>query len=249
MKKGHRTVFQNAWSQKDQHSHWKNKSASKKLINSYEKRHRTVFQNAWSQKDQHSPWKNNSVSKKLKNSYEKRAQKRLPKCLKPKKPTLSLKKQFCFKKAYKFIWKKGTEPSSKMPEAKKQTLSLQKQFCFNFFKFVWKRATEPSSKMPEAKKTNTHWKNNSVSKKLIISYEKRAQNRLPKCLKPKKQTLSLKKTILFQKSFQIHMKKGHRTVFQNAWSQKNQHSLWKSHTVSKRRIEYSVPRLHRISNF
>ena len=98
----------------------------------------------------------------------------------------------------------------------------------------------------------------SASKKLTSSYEKRASNRLPKSLKPKKPTLSLKKqfcfkkaykfiwkkdtepsskmpeskkdntliekTILFQKSLQIHMKKCHRTVFQNAWSQKNQHS-------------------------
>ena len=126
------------------------------------KGHRTVFQNAWSQKNQHFHWKNKSASKKLTNSYEKGAQKRLPKCLKPQK-------------------------------------------------------------------TNAHWKNNSVSI-LLNSYEKRPRNHLPKCLKPKKQTLSLKKTILFQKSFQIHMKKGHRPVFQNAWSQKKKHSLWKSNT-------------------
>ena len=148
--------------------------------------HRTVFQNAWSQKNKHSHWKNNSASKKLTNSYEKIAQKRLLKCLKPKKPTLSLKKQFCFKKACKLIWKK---------------------------------ATEPSSKMPEAKKTNTHWKNKSASKKLTNSNEKRAQNRLPKCLEPKKNAL-IEKPILLQKSFQNHMKKGHGAVFQNAWSQK-----------------------------
>ena len=187
------------------------------------KGHRTVFQNAWSQKNKHSHWKNKSVSKKLANSYEKGAQNRLPKCLKPKRPTLSLKNQFCFKKAFKIIWKKGAEPSSKMPEAKKtntliektillqkslqihmkkrhrtvfqnawsqkkQTLPLKKQFCFKkACKFIWKKATEPSSKMPEAKKNNT----------------------------------LIEKTSLLQKSLQIHMKKWHRTVFQNAWSQKN----------------------------
>ena len=40
MNKGHRTVFQNAWIQKNQHSHWKNNSVPKKLMNSYEKRPR-----------------------------------------------------------------------------------------------------------------------------------------------------------------------------------------------------------------
>ena len=309
MKKGHRKIFQNAWSQKNNHFHWKNNSASKKLTNSYGKMHRTVFQNAWSQKNKHSHWKNNSVSKKLTTSYEKMTQDHFPKCLNPKKTTLSLKKQFCFKKAYNFIWKKATEPSSKMPDAKKTTLPLKKQFCFkkaykfiwknatepfskmpeakknqhshgikNYFcfkkayKFIWKNGIEPSSKIPEAKETNTliektilfqkslqihmkkghrsvfqnawiqkrqhsHWKNNSVSKKLANSYEKMPQNRFPKCLKPKK-TLSLKKTILFQKSLQIHMKKCHRTVFQNAWSQKNQHSHWKKQFCFKKAYNF-----------
>ena len=161
------------------------------------KGHGTVFQNAWSQKKQHSHWK----------------------------------KQFCFKKAHKFIWTTATEPSSKMPEAKKtntfigknilflkyfylyvsrpqnrlpkylkpkkQTLSLKKQFCFKkAYKFIWKKATEPFSEMPEAKRTNTF----------------------------------IEKTIRFQKNLEIHMTKGHRTVFQNAWSQKNQHSHWKNNS-------------------
>ena len=120
------------------------------------------------------------------------------------------------------------------------------------------------------KNKHSHWKNNSVSKKPKNSYEKKAQNRFLKCLKPKKQTLPLKKqfcfkkackfiwkkasepsskmpeakktntfiekTSLLQKSLQIHMKKWHRTVFQNAWSQKNQHSHWKNNSVSKKLV-------------
>ena len=37
MKKRHITVLQNAWSQKNKHSHWKNNSGLKNSINSYEK--------------------------------------------------------------------------------------------------------------------------------------------------------------------------------------------------------------------
>ena len=37
MKKRHSTVLQNAWSQKNKHSHWENNSGLKKPINSYEK--------------------------------------------------------------------------------------------------------------------------------------------------------------------------------------------------------------------
>ena len=61
-----------------------------------------------------------------------------------------------------------------MPKTKNQTLSLKKQFCFKkAYKFKWKNATEPFSKMPETKKIkHSHWKNNSVSKKLVNSYEK-----------------------------------------------------------------------------
>ena len=56
------------------------------------KRHSTVLQNAWGQKNKHSHWK----TIRLKNtiiSNEKTAQHRLTKCLKPKKQTPSLKKQ------------------------------------------------------------------------------------------------------------------------------------------------------------
>ena len=37
MKKRYSTVLQNAWSQKNKHSHWKNNSGLKSIINSYEK--------------------------------------------------------------------------------------------------------------------------------------------------------------------------------------------------------------------
>ena len=75
----------------------------------------------------------------------------------------------------------------------------------------------------------------NVSKK-INSHEKRPQNRFPKCLKPKKLTFPLKKITLFQESLKIPIKKVYRTVFQNAWSQKNKHSYWKNNSVSKKRI-------------
>ena len=173
-------------------------------------------------------------SKKLVNSYEKRPQNRLPKCLKPKKQTLSLKKQFCSKKAYKFIWKKAAEPFSKMPEAKKTHFHWKKICSKKTDKFIWKKGHRTVFQNPWSQKNkHSHWKNNSVSKNLINSYEKRPQNRFPKCLKPKKTTLSLKNRIL-----QIHMKKGHRTVFQNAWSQKSKHSHWKNNSVSKKAYKF-----------
>ena len=87
----------------------------------------------------------------------------------------------------------------------------------------------PSYKMPEAMKKNkhSHWKNNSGLKNLLNSYEKTAHRRT-KRLKPKKQTLSLKKQFWLLKTLKIHMKKWHDTVLQNAWSQKNKHSHWKT---------------------
>ena len=71
MKKLPRTVFQNVWSQKNNHCHWKN-NVWKKLLNSNKTGHRTVFQNAWSQKKQTPSLKKQFCSKKLLNSYEKR---------------------------------------------------------------------------------------------------------------------------------------------------------------------------------
>ena len=50
------------------------------------------------------------------------------------------------------------------------------------------------------KNKHCHWKNNSGLKGPIDSYEKTVQHRFTKCMKPKKQTLSLKKTILVLKT-------------------------------------------------
>ena len=99
MKKRHNTVLQNAWSQKNKHSHWKNNSGLKTLKkNHMKKRHSTVLQNAWGQKNKHSHWKNISGLKNIIISHEKTAQRRLTKCLKPKIQTLSLKKQLRLQK-------------------------------------------------------------------------------------------------------------------------------------------------------
>ena len=88
-----------------------------------------------------------------------------------------------------------------------------------FFNSYEKHRKVPT-KMPEAK-----------CFKKINSHEKRPQNRFPKCLKPKKLTFPLKKITLFQESLKIRIKKVYRTVFQNAWSQKNKHSYWKNNSV------------------
>ena len=218
---------------KKQHFHWKKHSVPKKLINSYEKRLENRLPICLKPKKTTLSLKNNSVPKKLINSYEKMPQNRLPKCLKPKKTTLSLKKQFCFKKAYRFIWKKFTEPSSKMPEAKRKNTLIEKTILFQK-KLIISYEKMPQNRLTKClkQKTYTHWKNNSVSKKLINSYDKNAtepsyniektilfqknlwihmkkrpQNRLPKCLKPKKQTLSLKKQFCFKKTYKFIWKK------------------------------------------
>ena len=75
MKKRHSTVLQNAWGQKNKHSHWKNNSGLKNPINSYEKRHSTVLR------------LKNHV-----NSYEKRHSTVLQNAWRTKKQTLSLNK-------------------------------------------------------------------------------------------------------------------------------------------------------------
>ena len=72
---------------------------------------------------------------------------------------------------------------------KKGTPSLEKEDRFKkAYKLIWKKATEPFSKMPEAKKTHFHWKNSSVSKKFINSYEKKAtepSSKMPEATKNK----------------------------------------------------------------
>ena len=161
MKKCHRTVFQNAWSQKNQHSHWKKQFCFKTAYKLIWKKATEPFSKMPEAKKINTLIEKTSLlQKSLQIHMKKMTHDRLPKCLNPKKTTLSLKKQFCFKKAYKFIWKNGTEPFSKMPEAKKTNTLIEK--------------------------------NNSVSKKLTTSYEKMTQERFPKCLKPKRPTLSLK---------------------------------------------------------
>ena len=88
-----------------------------------------------------------------------------------------------------------------------------------------KKATEPSSKMPEAKRTITFIeKTILLQKHLKIRMEKRQQNRLPKCLKTKKPTLSLKKQFCSKKTDKFIWKKATEPIFQNAWGQKNKHS-------------------------
>ena len=144
MKKGHRTVFQNAWSKKNNTFIEKTILFQKNLWIHMKKGHRTVFQKCLKPKKQTLPLKNNSVPKKLKNS-------RLPKYHKPKKTTLLLKQQFCFKKAYKFIWKKATGPFSQMPESRETNTFIEKTILFF----------------------------------MLINSQERAQNRLPKCRKPK----------------------------------------------------------------
>ena len=169
--------------------------------------HRTVFQNAWSQKKQHFHWKKTFCSKKSINLYEKMPQNRLPKYLKPKKQTLSLKKQFCFKKAYKFIWKKATEPFSEMPESRETNTFIEKTILLFMVINSYERHRTVLQNAGSQKTKHSPWKYNSVWKKLINSYEKRPQNRLPKCLKQKKQTVSLKKQFRSKTTYKFIWKK------------------------------------------
>ena len=82
-----------------------------------------------------------------------------------------------------------------MTEAKKTNTLIEKTILvLKTLSFQMKNGTAPSYKMPEAKKTNTLIeKTIPVLKTPVNSYEKTAQHRPTKCLKPKKQTRSLKK--------------------------------------------------------
>ena len=97
--------------------------------------------------------------------------------------------------SYKFIWKNGTAPFYKMPEAKKTNTLIEKTILvLKTLKIHMKK--RHSTVLQNAwcqKNKHSHWKNNSGLKNHITSYEKTAQHRLTKCLKAKKQTLSLKK--------------------------------------------------------
>ena len=71
------------------------------------------------------------------------------------------------------------------------------------------------------KNKHSNWKNNSGLKNPINSYEKTAQHRLTKCLKPKNKHCHWKNNS-GPKNHKIHMPKRHSTVLQNAWGQKKQ---------------------------
>ena len=265
MKKSHRTVFQNAWSQKNNtfiestqfcKFIWKKATEPSSKMPEAKKTNTLIEKTILFQK-------------KLINSYGKNATEPSSKMPEAKKTNTLIKKNNSVpKKPMNSYEKKATEPSSKMPEAKKTNTLIEKTILFQkTYKFIWKNATEPSSKMPEAeKKQHVHWKKHSVPKKHINLYEKRPQNRLPKYLKPKKQTLSLKKQFCFKKAYKFIWKKAtepfsqmpesretntfiektillfmvinsyerHRTVLQNAGSQKTKHSPWTYNSVWKK---------------
>ena len=91
--------------------------------------------------------------------------------------------------------KKRTAPSYKMPEAKKTNTLIEKTILvLKTIKIhMKKRHSTVLQNARGQKNKHSHWKNNSGLKNLINSYEKKAQHRLTKCPRPKKQTLSLKK--------------------------------------------------------
>ena len=91
--------------------------------------------------------------------------------------------------------KNGTAPFYKMPEAKKTNTLIEKTILvLEALKIhMKKRQSAVLQNAWSQKNKHSHWKNISGLKNTIISYEKTAPHRLTKCLKPKKQTLSLKK--------------------------------------------------------
>ena len=96
---------------------------------------------------------------------------------------------------YKFIWKNGTAPSYKMPEVKKTNTLIEKTILVlkTLQIHMKKRHSAVLQNAWGQKNKHSHWENNSGLKNPINSYEKTAQRRITKCLKPKIQTLSLKK--------------------------------------------------------
>ena len=82
-----------------------------------------------------------------------------------------------------------------MPEAKKTNTLIEKTILvLNTLQIHMKK--RHSTVLQNAwgqKNKHSHWKNNADRKNTTKSYEKTAQHRLTKCLRPKKQTLSLKK--------------------------------------------------------
>ena len=267
-KKGHRTVFQNMWSQKRQHSHWKNNSVSKKLTNSYEKSAQNRLPKCLKPKKQTLSLKKQFFKKAYKLIW-KNATEPLSKMPKTKKTntlvekTIVLQKslQIHMKKVHKTVfqnaWSQKNQHShwknnfaskkltnsyeksaqNRLPKCLKQkkTLSLKKQFFFKkAYKFIWKNATEPLSKMPKTKKNTIVEKTILLQKTVTNSYEKRQQNRFPKCLKPKKTSTPIEKTILLKKTLQIHIEKSAQNRLPKCLKQKNKHSYWKNNSVSKK---------------
>ena len=127
MKQGHRTVFQNAWSQKKLTFPLKKITLFQESLKiRIKKVYRTVFQNAWSQKNKHSHWKNNSVPKNLWVHMKKGHRTVFQNPWSQKNKHSHWKNNSVSKKALKF-----TEPSYKMPEAKKTNIPIaKKSLCF-----------------------------------------------------------------------------------------------------------------------
>ena len=77
------------------------------------------------------------------------------------------------------------------------------------------------------KNKHSHWKNNSGLKNPINSYEKKAQHRLTKCPRPKKQTLSLKKQFWSEKHYKFIWKNGTAPSYKMSEAKKQTLSLKK----------------------
>ena len=82
-----------------------------------------------------------------------------------------------------------------MPEAKKTNTLIEKTIpVLKALQIhMKKRRSTVLQNAWSQKNKHSHWKNNSGLKNPTNSYEKTAQHRLTKCLKPKKHTVSLKK--------------------------------------------------------
>ena len=82
-----------------------------------------------------------------------------------------------------------------MPEAKKNNTLIEKTILAlkTLEIHMKKRHSTVLQNGWSQKKQHSHWKNNSGLKNPRNTYEKTARRRLTKCLRPKKQTLSLKK--------------------------------------------------------
>ena len=131
VEKRYSTVLQNAWSQKNKHSNWKNNSGLKNTINSYENNGTAPsYKMPEAKKNNHFHWKNNSCLPKTYTIIWKTAQPRLTKCLKPKNQSLSLKNTSVLKNTINSCEKTAQHRLAKCLRPKKQTLSLKEKFGF-----------------------------------------------------------------------------------------------------------------------